>query len=248
MYDEQRTRQDGREPERQNILKYKKGYCVTALFCCKNKPVLLYHFRESYVGIFIRIYAVYVNSGQRLLANEIILVQTSKRKAASNGHGKAVRAAAINREPVIKDSLLVMPVPDGLVSIVIGDHGAVGVEGKNVFGKLRGVVVFALHKRTDFPFTHRDDVCDGKLRRGGIGGGGSGRDGAVSAVLATAGASAPATAAGIFAGIRIGKSRLFEDICFLTTYQAKAASAHKKEECGSENVSHFSCFNLDECG
>ena len=68
------------------------------------------------MSILIRIDAVYVNSSQRLFADEIIFVQTNQRKACSNGHRKAVRAAAINRNAIIKYGILVVPGADSLGS------------------------------------------------------------------------------------------------------------------------------------
>ena len=87
------------------------------------------------MGVFIRVDAVYINSGQRFFADEIILVHANQGKGSSDGHGKAIRAAAIHRNAIIKYRLLVVPCANLLVSI-IGNHAAIAVEGESITGKL----------------------------------------------------------------------------------------------------------------
>ena len=54
-------------------MKYGKGYIEIAL-SYKKQVILLGHLRKGYVCIFTWIDTVYVDSGQCLLTNEIILI------------------------------------------------------------------------------------------------------------------------------------------------------------------------------
>ena len=121
------------------------------------------------MSIFIWVNAIYRDSGQRLFADEIIFIQADKRELASDCHSKAVWAASVDRYTIIKYSFLIVPVSDGLVAIIIGDHAAIAVVGKSVTGKLCSGVVVALYKRSDFPSAHSNDVSYGKLGSGGVG-------------------------------------------------------------------------------
>ena len=56
-------------------------FYFTGSFILRMLPLAALQFRQGNVGIFIRIDAVDVNRGQRLFANEIILVQARQRKA-----------------------------------------------------------------------------------------------------------------------------------------------------------------------